>query len=63
MNDLKQKIRPALMGLSIGQAVEFPISRLKSMRTQASELGAIYDRQFTTKMDRERRIVEVKRMS
>ena len=51
------------MGLNIGQAVEFPISRLKSVRTQASELGAIYDRQFTTKMDRERRIVEVKRMS
>ena len=33
-----EKIRPALTALEVGDAVVFPISRLKSVRTQASEL-------------------------
>lgn len=37
----------------------FPISRLKSVRTQASELGAIYERKYVTKMNRDDRTVEV----
>lgn len=36
------KIRPALTALKIGESITFPISKLKSVRTQASELGAIY---------------------
>jgi hypothetical protein len=32
--------------------VMFPISRMKSVRTQASELGAILNRQYTTRTDR-----------
>lgn len=39
------KIRPALTALKIGESITFPISKLKSVRTQASELGAIYNRQ------------------
>ena len=38
-----EKIRPALVALEVGDTVTFPISRLKSVRTQASELGAIYN--------------------
>lgn len=45
------KIRPALVELKVGETISFPISRLKSVRTQASELGAIYERQFKTKTD------------
>lgn len=37
-----EKIRPALVALEVGDAIVFPISRLKSVRTQASELGAIF---------------------
>lgn len=37
------KIRPALTALKIGESITFPISKLKSVRTQASELGAIQD--------------------
>ncbi len=61
MAEIVQKIRPALLALAVGESITFPISRLKSVRTQASELGAIYERKFVTKMDREQRIVEVQR--
>ena len=43
MSENLEKIRPALVALEVGESVSFPISRLKSVRTQASELGAIYN--------------------
>lgn len=63
MCENNQKIRPALMGMNVGDSVTFPIARLKSVRTQASELGAIYSRQFTTKTDRIAHTIEVTRVS
>lgn len=42
MADYFNKIRPVLEALQIGEAVIYPISRMKSVRTQASELGAIH---------------------
>ena len=57
-----EKIRPALTTLEVGGTVTFPISRLKSVRTQASELGAIYNRQFKTKTNRETQTITVKRI-
>ena len=57
-----EKIRPALTALEVGGKVTFPISRLKSVRTQASELGAIYNRQFKTKTNRETQTITVKRI-
>ena len=61
MADYFNKIRPVLEALQIGEAVIYPISRMKSVRTQASELGAIHNRQYTTKTDREARTITVKR--
>lgn len=63
MYDSTQKIRPALVGMNVGDTIEFHISRLKSVRTQASELGAIYNRQFTTRTDRANQLIEVRRLS
>jgi len=57
------KIRPALVELKVGETISFPISRLKSVRTQASELGAIYEGQFRTKTDRVAKTIEVTRVS
>lgn len=45
-----------------GLSADFPIARLKSVRTQASELGAIFNRQFTTKTNRIAQIISVKRI-
>ena len=61
MSENLEKIRPALVALEVGEYVSFPISRLKSVRTQASELGAIYNRQFKTRTDRENHTITVKR--
>ena len=58
-----EKIRPALTALEVGDAVVFPISRLKSARTQASELGAIFNRRFKTKTNRENQTITVSRIS
>ncbi len=57
-----KKIRPALVALKVGASLTFPISRLKSVRTQASELGAIYDRRFKTETDRANHTITVKRI-
>jgi hypothetical protein len=61
MKKIHEKIRPTLVGLSVGQVASFPIARLKSVRTQASELGAILDRQYTTRTDRQNRLIIVAR--
>lgn len=63
MTDYTQKIRPTLFEMAVGTTVTFPISRLKSVRTQASELGIMYDRQYTTKTDRVARTIEVTRIA
>ena len=63
MEDIVQKIRPTLMNMAVGDTVRFPITRLKSVRTQASELGMMYERQFTTKTNRIERTVEVTRVA
>lgn len=63
MEDIVQKIRPTLMDMAVGDTVKFPITRLKSVRTQASELGMMYERQFTTKTNRIERTVEVTRVA
>ena len=62
MTENLEKIRPALAALEVGDSVTFHISRLKSVRTQASELGAIHNRQFKTKTNREEQTIIVKRI-
>ena len=62
MSEYLDKIRPVLVALQIGETVDFPIARLKSVRTQASELGAIFNRQFTTRTNRIAQIISVKRI-
>jgi hypothetical protein len=57
------KIRPSLLSLEVGETIAFPLCRLKSVRTQASELGLIYRRTFCTRTDRDREIVIVLRVN
>lgn len=60
-NSIATKIRPVITGLRVGQSTEFPILKMKSVRTQASELGAIYDRKYKTHIDRINRVIVVTR--
>ena len=62
MEEISVKIRPALIVLNIGEETSFPIDKLKSVRTQASELGAIMSRQYTTKTNRANHLIRVKRI-
>ena len=62
MTENLEKIRPALVALEVGDSVTFHISRLKSVRTQASELGGIHNRQIKTKKNREEQTIIVKRI-
>lgn len=51
------------MGMAVGETLSFPIDKLKSVRTQASELGAMFERRFTTKTDRATRLITITRTS
>ncbi|EJW99301.1 hypothetical protein EVA_12593 [gut metagenome] len=62
MRDFSVKIRPSLVALNIGEEITYPIERLKSVRTQASELGAIMKRRYTTWTDRINGTISVKRI-
>ena len=62
MTESIQKIRPTLFEMAVGATATFPISRLKSVRTQASELGIMFNRQYKTKTDRVARTIEVTRI-
>ncbi|WP_289198751.1 hypothetical protein [Bacteroides acidifaciens] len=46
MENITKKIRPTLLGMAIGEIITFPIEKLKSVRVQASELGAMFDMGF-----------------
>lgn len=61
MNTLEIKIRPALVEMNVGEEIVFPIEKLRSVRAQASELGAILDRKYSTRMSRVERTLTVKR--
>ena len=63
MNEISTKIRPALVSLEVGESMEFPIEKMKSVRTQASELGMILNRQFKTRTNRETYTIMVTRVS
>ncbi len=55
-------LRPTIMGLEVGEKAVFPILQLRSVRSLASELGAMFERRYTTCMDREARAVTVTRL-
>lgn len=57
-----EKIGPSLLSLKVGDIIQFPIIRMRSVRVQACELGAIYERKFKTKTDKEKRIILVERI-
>ncbi len=57
----KKKIRPTLTGMEVGEEVSFPVEQMKSVRAQASELGVILDRRFSTRLNRQDRLLIVTR--
>lgn len=62
MAETKEKIRPTLVALEVGEAAAFHISRMKGVRTQASEIGVILNRRYRTKTDRKKQVIIVERI-
>lgn len=46
-----QPIRPLLRGLEIGDTVSFPASRIRVVRSTATELAETMSRQYSVKKD------------
>lgn len=63
MAEKKPKISHAITNLEVGDKTIFPIEKIRSVRSEASSLGAILDRVFKASMDREARTVVVTRIS
>lgn len=63
MEQTTEKVRPSLMNMEVGQVIAFAIEKMKNIRTTCSELGAIYERKYTTHVVRENRTIEVTRVS
>lgn len=63
MDNEQLKVRPTLANMEVGESVTFPIEKMKSVRTQATEIGAIKGVTFKTKTNRIERTIEVKRIS
>ena len=49
--------------LTIGKTVTFPIERMAVVKNTASYLGTVFQKKFTTHMDRDARTITVKRLS
>jgi hypothetical protein len=62
MAENQVKVRPALTDLEVGEKIVFHISKTKSVRAQASDLGLILDRRYQTETDREKRTIVVTRL-
>lgn len=56
------KVRPSLFNMEVGDVIAFAIEKMKNIRTTCSELGAIYERTYTTHVVRENRTIEVTRV-
>ena len=57
----KNKISPTIKEMEIGELLEFPIENLNYIKSLVSNIGLIQKKQFTTKQNKEKRIVEVER--
>lgn len=62
MNEEKQKIRPTIEALKKDEVATFPIERMRSVRALASEIGLLNQCRYITRTDKEKRVINVKRI-
>lgn len=54
LKELKRgTIKDLFEKMEVGEILSYPLSRMKTIRTTASELGLLLGRKFRTKVDRE----------
>lgn len=62
MAEKKAPIWPRLRDMAVGEHIDFPIQRMNSVKNACSSYGIIYNRQFRTKIEKERQIILVTRI-
>lgn len=60
-NYQRSQIKSKIRELEIGATIAFPISRISSVRTSASEIGLMLLRKYSTYTDREHSAIYVTR--
>lgn len=55
------KVRPSLYNMEVGEVIAFAIEKMKNVRTTCSELGAMFNRKYSTHVVRDKRLIEVTR--
>lgn len=59
---LRGELTDRLRNMEVGDVVSFPVEKLSVLRVMASVLGIQWNRVYSTRSDRARRVVEVTRM-
>lgn len=62
MKEKKAPIWPRLRDMEVGSYIDFPIQRMNSVKNACSSYGTIYNRQFKTKLVKEKQIILVTRI-
>lgn len=56
-------LRLQIRELEPGKSISFPIQRMQTIKTTCYELGTIYCRKFSTKLNRQQEIITVTRIN
>lgn len=56
-------LRLQIRELEPGKSISFPIRRMQTIKTTCYELGTIYCRKFSTKLNRQQEIITVTRIN
>ena len=60
-NDTEKPMLAVLRDLEVGKSHTYPIERMSSLKTMCTNFGAQWDKTFSTKTDREKRMITVTR--
>ena len=60
-NDTEKPMLAVLRDLEVVKSHTYPIERMSSLKTMCTNFGAQWDKTFSTKTDREKRIITVTR--
>lgn len=63
MDKKVRSIRPIIASMEVGQEIEFPVERFRTVRTTSCDLGLIHNRRYVTTVDRDARVIKVKRLT
>lgn len=62
-NDAEKPMLAVLRDLEVEESHSYPLERMSSLKTMCTNFGAQWNKKFSTKIDREKRIITVTRMA